>query len=62
MYAWLGNRAGVALAKELWAEPCDYSDCDINPILSMVKANLPILKLYELARDGSFEGYFPTQM
>ena len=49
VYAWLGKRAGaedrrvgVALAKELWAEDYDYSDCDINPVQPTANANLPM--------------------
>ncbi|XP_047735537.1 supervillin isoform X2 [Hyalella azteca] len=42
VYSWSGKRAAVEerraaleLAKELWEEAYDYSDCDINPVLPL---------------------------
>ena len=39
LYVWAGKRAcgderqvGMKLAREMWKEPFDYNDCDINPI------------------------------
>ena len=39
VYSWSGRRASsddrraaLRLARELWDEPYDYSDCDINPV------------------------------
>lgn len=40
VYSWSGKRAvpeerraALQLARELWDEPYDYSDCDINPVM-----------------------------
>lgn len=42
MYIWAGKRAcgderklGLAIAREMWEEEYDYSECDINPITPM---------------------------
>ena len=49
VFAWLEKRTGVedlrvgvALAKELWVEPSDNSDCNINPVLPPANADLPM--------------------
>ncbi|XP_066940406.1 supervillin isoform X3 [Macrobrachium rosenbergii] len=51
LYVWAGKRAcgderkvGLALARELWEETYDYSDCDINPIMPMTPLSQAELK------------------
>lgn len=51
LYIWAGKRAcgderkvGLALGRELWEEPYDYSECDINPIMPMTPVSKAKMK------------------